>query len=367
MERSPSRRARIFELVFVEYCVPSARGQVTDPEGFITFSNWLVVGPFTQTLGCATDEADELLSNFTAPASIPCEYPAAGDEIEYDSFLAASVEYIGPLSESFLPFWRPFQSSAQDSTDDATVDLLGDDAFECQRGDDGVCANFVSWVATYVVYKGDSPIDVELCVGTSDAGQMWLYDTLVLNRGGCRRHSLCGETVPATITPGPHRIALASFFSGANEWQVSLAIRRDGAPIRDDDPDWSFAGTARPDFAQLPDCPEVVAPVSVFTCDVTNGDESRPRRFRRGNVNADTLLNLSDAVGLLEALSRGGRASTCGRAADANDDSLVNLSDALAILDHLFRATGPLAEPFELCGVDATADRLTCRDFAPCQ
>ena len=89
--------------------------------------------------------------------------------------------------------------------------------------------------------------------------------------------------------------------------------------------------------------------------------------FDRGDVNTDGGTNLSDAVAVLNYLFAGnGGGIPCEKAADANDDGGVNLSDAVAILDHLFRGTGPLPEPFGLCGADTTADDLTCDALDAC-
>jgi hypothetical protein len=91
-----------------------------------------------------------------------------------------------------------------------------------------------------------------------------------------------------------------------------------------------------------------------------------PPRFRRGDVNADGALNLSDAVSLLEWLFRGGVEPSCRSAADANADGALNLTDAVTLLGHLFQAAGPLPEPAASCGPDPSRDPLRCEAFPPC-
>ncbi len=82
--------------------------------------------------------------------------------------------------------------------------------------------------------------------------------------------------------------------------------------------------------------------------------------FRRGNANADDRINIADAVFTLGYLFAFAKAPPCLDAADANDDGKVNIADAVAILGYLFRSAGDLPAPFAQCGVDPTADDVTC-------
>ncbi len=234
--------------------------QRTTADGFIRSDAWLVLGPFRQGVGCGA-RGEELLGNFIAPAAIPCEYPVAGDEVEYDAFRAESTEYIGPLGPSFLPVWRPLE----DGVADAVADLLGDPGYGCESGDDNVCSHVVSWLVTYFVLDAPGPVDAEVCLGTDDGRQLWLDDRLVWNRAGCRPHRLCDEIVTVTIAPGAHRIAVASFDGTGDGWNASVGVRVAGEPIRDDSPGWTFLGGARPAI-DAPPCPELVSPVRFLSC-----------------------------------------------------------------------------------------------------
>ncbi len=90
-------------------------------------------------------------------------------------------------------------------------------------------------------------------------------------------------------------------------------------------------------------------------------------RFRRADVNADSTVDLSDALQVLNLLFRRGEIPSCLSAADANDDGRINVTDALNILLHLFRGESvtPPA-PFAGCGFDPTPDILSCRSHSAC-
>ncbi len=80
--------------------------------------------------------------------------------------------------------------------------------------------------------------------------------------------------------------------------------------------------------------------------------EEAPRKFIRGDVNDDAVVNIADAVKMLMYLFAGDQIG-CLDAADANDDESVNISDVSAILSSLFGGTGNLPAP-NTCGVDPT-------------
>jgi hypothetical protein len=86
--------------------------------------------------------------------------------------------------------------------------------------------------------------------------------------------------------------------------------------------------------------------------------------FRRGDPNADGIVNITDPVSILSYLFTGGIPPACEDAGDGNDDGRLDISDALAILGYLFLGTAepPAPGPFA-CGTDPTADGLkTCAD-----
>lgn len=93
--------------------------------------------------------------------------------------------------------------------------------------------------------------------------------------------------------------------------------------------------------------------------------ESRPV-FRRGDVDSDGAVSVTDGMLLLNHLFKGGEAPGCLDAADADDDGALDLTDPLRILQHLFLGGEPPPEPFGECGEDPTLDELSCEGPPVC-
>jgi len=88
--------------------------------------------------------------------------------------------------------------------------------------------------------------------------------------------------------------------------------------------------------------------------------------FKRGNVNGDLVLNLADAVFVINWLFASGPAPQCLDAGDANDDSGTDISDAIYMINYLFASGPALPPPFPDCGLDPTDDSLDCTFSAGC-
>jgi len=99
------------------------------------------------------------------------------------------------------------------------------------------------------------------------------------------------------------------------------------------------------------------------------GKNQNLAKFRRGDVDGNGRLVISDAISILLYLFQGSEAPTCLDSADANDDGLINITDAKYLLAYMFLgSTLAPAEPFESCGVDPTPnDNLGCASFPQCQ
>jgi hypothetical protein len=81
--------------------------------------------------------------------------------------------------------------------------------------------------------------------------------------------------------------------------------------------------------------------------------------FRRGDMNGDTVLNITDAIFFLAHLFLGGLEPPCADATDANDDAIRDISDAVYLLRYLFLGgADPLPPGPRSCGPDPTPDTL---------
>ncbi len=108
--------------------------------------------------------------------------------------------------------------------------------------------------------------------------------------------------------------------------------------------------------------------VSIDTQDGTiTFPECFPTFFIRGDANADSFVDLSDAVFILHHIFVDDQNATCGKALDANDDGDINIADPVFVLTYLFNDGLQPYAPFPACGRDLTADDLTCDSFLPCE
>ncbi len=218
---------------FPACCRPAA----TDDNGLI--KNWLALGPFANDFGCSGPDPEPLLGNHIAPTKIGCEYPDAGDPIEYDSFEAASNAYVGPGE---VPEWRVFDDGALDGTQNMQAEAVNNG----WQNDD-----VMTWLVTYVTYQGAEAVVPDLCIGSDDGVQVWIDERLVWTNNACRGVGVCqdlilGADIGLVLEPGPHRIAIAAWERGGG-WGATFALQVDGLPVLDGDPDWIFHGTSRPE------------------------------------------------------------------------------------------------------------------------
>lgn len=85
-----------------------------------------------------------------------------------------------------------------------------------------------------------------------------------------------------------------------------------------------------------------------------------PRFFLRGDVDGNGVVEITDAVNLLNFLFLGGRAPNCLDAADFQDRGHVDISDAISVLGFLFLGGTAPRVPFPNAGIDPTEDDLPC-------
>ncbi len=87
-------------------------------------------------------------------------------------------------------------------------------------------------------------------------------------------------------------------------------------------------------------------------------------RFRRGDANSDSRVNISDAVFTFGYLFLGSQSPTCLDALDANDDGKINITDGIFALNFLFLGGPEIPPPGHVgCGQDPTGDVLAACQY----
>ena len=98
-----------------------------------------------------------------------------------------------------------------------------------------------------------------------------------------------------------------------------------------------------------------------------NHDHCIGQNYIKGDVNQDGLVNIADAIFLLNHLFGQGSVPSCFKAADINRDCMVNIADAIFLLNFLFTQGPRPNPPFPDCGPDSLPCLgLTCDSFLPC-
>jgi parallel beta-helix repeat protein len=97
------------------------------------------------------------------------------------------------------------------------------------------------------------------------------------------------------------------------------------------------------------------------------GDCGSALQFKRGDVDVNGSLEITDAIKVLGYLFLGEAEPPCLDAADNDDDGTVNITDAVYGLSFLFLGGPAPKSPFPECGVDPVIDALGCESFAGCQ
>ena len=222
-------------------CATASRleAQATDPfSGEIVGNQWLALGPFASPLGCNSAE-EQYTGNHVAPSVLFCQYPEAGDAVDYDPALTATttgLHIASPADGDGNPTWYEFDDG---SPTDGDLNFDGTPA--------GDVSDHVLFIATYVEYAGDDPLEVDLCIRRDDNAVIWFDNEIVHNVVGCQGRGAAGECQvlsPVTVEPGVHRI-LVGVWERAGGWGMALRLidQLSGATIDDTHPDFFYLGT----------------------------------------------------------------------------------------------------------------------------
>jgi hypothetical protein len=88
--------------------------------------------------------------------------------------------------------------------------------------------------------------------------------------------------------------------------------------------------------------------------------------FVRADTNADTFLDLSDGIWLLNYLFQDGPVFDCEEMNDANDDGGLDTADPIYIVLYYFAGGLPPPSPFPTCGLVPNQTLEDCQVFPGC-
>lgn len=90
------------------------------------------------------------------------------------------------------------------------------------------------------------------------------------------------------------------------------------------------------------------------------GAGTRDLFFIRADADLNGVVELTDAIAVLNFLFLGGSLPDCVDAADANDDGTLDITDPIRILSFLYIGGEAPPAPFPLCGIDPSEDATAC-------
>lgn len=97
---------------------------------------------------------------------------------------------------------------------------------------------------------------------------------------------------------------------------------------------------------------------------VVHGVVNHEKEFKRGDVNADGLVDNSDIIALQNYLYQGTFTIPCDDAADANDDERLDNSDVIYLMEYLYDGGAPPPAPSAwYCGYEQTPSGLDCESY----
>ena len=97
------------------------------------------------------------------------------------------------------------------------------------------------------------------------------------------------------------------------------------------------------------------------------GRRDCPPAIRRGDVDANSEVDITDALRILMVLFVGDELLSCEDAADWDDDGKFDISDVVRLLQFQFMGATPPAEPGTECGEDPTTDTLNECEITGCE
>jgi len=88
--------------------------------------------------------------------------------------------------------------------------------------------------------------------------------------------------------------------------------------------------------------------------------------FKRGDANGEGVVNIADAIFMIQYIFNDGPSPQCMEAANANGDSFTDISDAIFLIQFQFLDGNQPPAPYPACGVDTVGPSGSCNTYNPC-
>lgn len=89
--------------------------------------------------------------------------------------------------------------------------------------------------------------------------------------------------------------------------------------------------------------------------------------FRRGDTNSDSVVNIADAVFLIQHFFLAGPMPSCNDSANTNGDDSLDLGDVITVINYQFLNGNPPPPPFPSCGLSSNGQpELGCSSYNGC-
>jgi hypothetical protein len=324
----------------------STAASVEPVSDFGSIQHWLILGPFTRQVGGAAPGDAQIVRDYLTDGTVTEKTiePRAGEQIEPDYAAAAASTGLAPdlfgRNPDQIPTWVEWRD--YDDADDR-ID------FEAVYGpaDDVMC-----YAVTYLKVLED--VAVNFGVSSDDSVQVLLdgteIDRVNLGRSALDRvyldtpanHPSLGNV---ELTQGTH-ILMVKVFEGGGEHNFRVGFL--------DETGLEIPGG-------LPEIEISLVPA----------EEPVRLQFKRGDADADGIINITDGIFVLNFLFIGGPAPKCRESAEPNNDGILNITDGIYILNYLFLGgPAPVAPGPKTCGPDpdpvGDPKDLGCGEYTKC-
>jgi len=308
-------------------CNPNA-----EPDGACVVRSSLSIGSLPP--GCFRFEIQAFSKNYASKLASLCTFgrPVEGPIDATCSAVSCSEGRINAIGLNYtVPDFFEYDAVAVWTLQNGNVDFVG------------YADPFADNVNLRSVNLAIEPFEVEL------AGARFLDHT-----------EICPELQVAVLPGDPGDVGAIDF----GIMCPNVVAAQDGAPVPGEDPNNPDVAAQLRMFGNFPGSS---GPHTVIACEPVAGQFGCPppveRRFRRGDVDVNTEVDIVDVMKLLFFMFGHMGNLRCHDAADIDNNGLIVINDPILLLSALFRGTNTIRAPGPLtCGFDAIADLANADD-----